>query len=105
MLLASIVDGNDLGMLQATCRLSFTEEPFAGIGEFVTVEFLRQRHGLDRYNATNFGVFAQIDHTHRALAKLFLDLIATQHRLLDAAIAQHQGASRMPAAAAQNNRF
>ena len=62
-----------------------------------------QRHRLDRHHAADLRVLAQVDHAHRALAQLLLDLVAAQHRLFDRAAVEQHRAAGMRAAAAQDD--
>ena len=60
--------------------------------QLVGLEFRRERHRLDRDDAADLRILAAVDHAHRALAELLLDLVAAEHRLLLAAALQHHGA-------------
>ena len=92
-------------MLQPPCRFRFTEKAFARIHQFIARKFLAQCHGLDRHHPANFRVFAKVHHAHGALAELFVDLVAAQHRLLYRATVKQHGATRMRTATTEHHGF
>ena len=95
------------GWLQAPGGLGLAEEALLHLGQLVGLELLRQRHGLDRDHAADLRVLAEVDHAHRALAELLLDLVAAEHRLFDRAAAQQimRAAWMRAAAAAEDDRL
>ena len=102
---AGIEDSDDILMLQSPCRFSFAEEPFARIDQLITGKLLAQSHRLDRHNPANFRVFTKVNHTHRTLAKLLVNLITAKHRLLHRAPVEQHGPAWMRATATQHHRF
>ena len=97
VLLARVVDGDDVGVRELARGLRLAEEALLHPGDLVGLELLRQRQRLDRHLAPDLRVLAEIDHAHRALAELLLDLEAAELRLL--ADAELQRAARVRAAA------
>jgi hypothetical protein len=85
VLLAGVVDGDDVRVRQAPGGLGLAEETLLHFGELVRLELLGERHRLDRHHAADLRVLAEVHHAHRALAELLLDLVAAEHRLLDGA--------------------
>ena len=72
--LADVVDGDDIGVVEAAGGLGFLVE-----APFVLLHLLRvERHvdGLDRDQAVEQGVVRAVDDTHRALAELGEELVA-----------------------------
>ncbi len=105
MLLAGIEDGDDVRVVQPAGGFRLAEEALLHVGQFLFVEFLRQRHGLDRDHAVDLGVTAQIDHAHGPLAQFLLDLVAAQHRLLHRAVLEDAGVGAPRPGAAQHDGF
>ena len=102
--LARIVDGDDIGVRQPPGGFGLAEEPLLHLDQFVCLEFLRQRHGLDRHHAADFRVLALINHAHCALAQFLLHPVAAEHGLFRAG-AQRHGAAGMTGGAAQDDRL
>ncbi len=102
VLLARVEDGDDVRVVEAPGRFRLAEEALLGVGELVRLEFRRERHRLDRDDATDLRILAAIHDAHRALAELFLHLVTPEHRLLGpAALQDHRarvGARRRRAA-------
>ena len=70
-LLADVVDGADVGMVQGGGGLGFAPEAVQGLrvlGDIVGQEF-------ERDEATERGVFGLVDHTHAAAAQLLDDAV------------------------------
>src|SRR6185436_17329364 len=84
-------------MVEASRRLGFAEEALLGVGELVRLEFRRERHRLDRDDAADLRVLAAVHDAHSALAELFLDLVAAEHRLFGAGPALHDERARVGA--------
>ncbi len=95
MLLASIEYGDDVLVLQTAGGFSLAEKALARINQLVAREFLGQGHGLDRDDATDFRILAQIHDAHRTLAQFLVDLIAPQHWFFDRSSVEQHGAARM----------
>src|SRR3546814_17963942 len=74
-------DRDDGRVREAARGFGFAEEALLHAGEFVRLEFLGQRHRLDRNLAADLRILAHVDDSHRALAELLLDLVAAEHRL------------------------
>ena len=94
LLFAGIVHRDDIGMIQAPGGFRLAEETQLHIGQFVFIEFLGQRHGLDRDDTVDLWITPLIHHAHGAFAQFLLDLVTAQHRLLQHRIIEHQGAGR-----------
>ena len=105
MLLPGIKNRHDVLMLQAPGGFGFPEKARTGVCQRIAFKLLAQGHGFDRHHASDFAIFAQIEHTHRALTKLFFNLIAPQHRLFNPATVEQHGSARVGAATAQNDGF
>ena len=106
MLLASVEDGHDVLVLQTPSGFRLTEKTLTCVNQFITRKLLAQRHGLDGYNPTDFRVLAKVHHAHRALAELFLYLVAPQHGLFDGTAVEQHGAARVrTTTTTQHHRF
>ncbi len=103
MFLAGIEHGHDVGVVEAPGGFRLAEEALLDLDQFVGLELLRQGHGLDRHDAVDLRVAAEIDHAHGALAQFLLDLVAAQHRLLDIAGGIDQAGIAAPASASAEN--
>ena len=68
-----VVNGNDIGMAQVACRLSFPVEALQKAG----VVLKRGGHGFDRHQPSQEGILRFINNSHGALAQLREDLIFT----------------------------
>ena len=79
MLFSGIEYRDDILVLQATGRFCLSEKTFAGIYQLVTCKFLAQCHGFNSNHTPNFGIFAEVHHTHGALAQFFFDLVTAEH--------------------------
>ena len=75
MIRADLGDGDDAGVIEATRRLRFTEEPFAELVGDIDIDI--ESEGLESHFAVDEGVPGEIDDTHGAPAERLLDLIAT----------------------------
>src|SRR5579862_4239136 len=71
LVLADVVNGADVGMVQRGCGSSFTLEAFAGLG------ILRQifRKELQRHAAAEALILSFVDHAHSAAAELRHDAV------------------------------
>src|SRR3546814_303791 len=104
VLFAGVVDRDDVRVREAARGFGFAEEALLHAGEFVRLEFLGQRHRLDRNLAADLRILAHVDDSHRALAELLLDLVAAEHRLFQLLRGiEYQRAAGMRAAAATEN--
>jgi hypothetical protein len=57
VLFARVVDRHDVRMRKSPGGLGLAEEPLLHLGELVGLEFLRQRHRLDRDDAADLRIF------------------------------------------------
>jgi hypothetical protein len=103
MLLPGIVHLHDVGMIEAPGGLGFAEEALLDLDQLVSLELLRQGHGLDGNDTIDLGITAHIHHAHGALAQLLLDLVAAQHGLLDVATGIEQAGIAASATATAEN--
>ena len=78
LIFARVVDGHDRGMIEPAGHLRFAEEPRAGFLQILFLEFIGQRDGLDRDDAIDVGIAAQVHDAHRAFAQFTLDLVAAE---------------------------
>src|SRR5213593_2746073 len=91
-------------MTQAPGGFGLAEEPLLHLGELVRLEFLGKRHGLDRHDASDFRILAEIHDAHGALAELLLHPIAAEHRLLGAP-PEREGPAGVSLPAAEDESF
>ena len=105
VLLARVVDRDDVRMIEAAGGFGFAEKTRLRVLEFVGLELLGQGHRLDRHHTADLGVAPEIDHAHRALAKLLFDLVAAQHGLLARARTVKDAGIGTPRRTAQDHRF
>ena len=71
LVLAELVDDDDVRVLEPRRRARLAEEPRPGVGVGQAL-----RHDLDRHVAVERLVAAAVDRAHRALAQLAEDLVA-----------------------------
>ena len=71
LILADVVNGADVGMVQRGCGAGFTLKALAGLG------ILRQifRKKLERYTAAETLILSFVDHAHSATAELRHDAV------------------------------
>ena len=105
MLLAGIVDGDDLRVIQTARSFRLAEKALLYLDKFIRLEFLRKRHGLDSHNPPDLRVPAKIHHTHGTLAKFLLHLIAAEHWLFKrpTALTQNAGVTASTATTTEND--
>ena len=71
VVLANLVDGADVGMVQRRCGAGFAAEAFEGLG--IVGSIVGQK--LESDKAAQLGVFSFVDHTHAAAAEQFEDAV------------------------------
>ena len=91
VLLAGVVDRDDVRVREAPGGLRLAEEALLHLGELLGLELLREGHRLDRHVAADLRILAEVHHSHRALAELLLHLEAPELGLF--AHPKHEGAS------------
>jgi len=84
LVLARVVDRDDVAMLQPPGHLGLAEESRPRFDQLGTFELARQRHRLDRDRTAELWIVAEVDHAHRAAAEFAVDAVAAEHRALGA---------------------
>ena len=82
--LADLVNGADVGVIQRRRRTGFATETLQGLR--VHGHIIRQK--LQSHEAAEFGVFGLVDHTHAAPAELLDDAVVRN------GLADHAGSAR-----------
>ncbi len=77
-LLADIVDGHDIRMIEAAGGFGLAKKTRSRFDEFGVAEFTGERYGLDRHHAVDGGIAAQVDDAHGAASDLPLELVAAE---------------------------
>ena len=79
-LFSHIIDGHDVRMVEPPGGFGLAEEPRPGFIEFAFDEFAGQRNRLDRDQAVDGGVAAEVHDAHGAAAVLAFELISSEAR-------------------------
>ncbi len=77
-LLAHIIDGDDVRMIESAGGLRLAKKACARLGQLGIAEFAGQRNGLDRHHAIDGRVAPEVDRAHGAAPDLALELIAAE---------------------------
>src|SRR4030095_7801737 len=72
--LAKVVDGNDIGMGQASARLRFAAKAGDDVGRVLADQLFRT-NGFERDDALDIGIEAFVDDAHRPAAEFPADLV------------------------------
>src|SRR3954469_3844510 len=103
MFFAGVVNRHDVRMVQPTGSLSLPKKTLLHFLQFICLKLLCQSHRLDRHDAADFWILAQVDYAHGTFPKLLLNLVAAKHRLFHSSAVQQQRTDICASTAAEND--